>query len=716
MKKSRSGYIVAAARFLTNLLPPLPTMKHSIFTLLCLAGIVPAWAESLSYEKPYCPPPFTPAEKTFWVAPEGSDAASGSDSEPLRTLGEAVSRVSEHQQKFPQESITVFFRKGVYPMEKAVLATGWKGSAEKPIRLVSVEKGGAVLDGGKEVSGWEKLEQSRFWQDAAADWKERIRSDALPQIWVARLDRLGISSWGDPTTLGKRMEFFAEGKPQTLARWPNEGFVKSGKALGPTRKKTWNAEGSEEGIFTYLEETPSRWVREPDVRIFGYWFWDWAEGYARVEKIEPAEKKITLQKPFHHYGYKNGFRYYAVNLLCELDAPGEYFLDAEKQAIFWIPPAGMVPPETVTTLSVLDAPHMLSLNDCEHVFLEGFHFRYGRDTALRIQGGNRCVVMGCQVENFGRDAMHLSGGTENGVWNCEMRSLGAGGVALSGGNRKELIPCNHFVEECLVSHFSRVKRTYAPAVRMSGCGIRVAHNEFTDSSSSAISLAGNDFLIEYNRIADVVKESDDQGGIDCWYNPTYRGVVIRYNYWKNIVGGTHCGAAGVRLDDIISGFHIYGNIFDHCGSHLFGGIQIHGGKDNIVEKNLFFHCHAAISFSPWGQRYLDAIAGKPASLSKISLTPKMYEEVDIRSPKWQEKYPALKEIAQDPDKNLVRNNLLVNCAHTFLRKPAATVPENTVEVQAENATLESVLENRDWFEKIKISPLPWNEMGRSLEK
>lgn len=691
-------------------------MKHFILTFFCLFSILPVWAEPPAYEKPYISPTFSPADKTFWVAPEGSDTASGSELEPLKTFPEAVRRVELHRQQFPQESITVFFQKGVYPMEKPILVTGWKASSEKPIRFVSVEQDGAVLDGGQEISGWEKLATSRFWQEASPEWKQRIRPESLSQIWMARTVDLAIPTWGDPTELGKRMEFFGNGKPQTLARWPNDGFVQSGKALGETRKKTWNGEGSEEGIFEYLEETPSRWTTEPDVRLFGYWFWDWAEGYASVEKIEPTEKKITLKKPFHNYGYKNGFRYYATNLLCELDAPGEYFLDAEKGVILWIPPEGTNLDETVTTLSVLDAKYMLSLAECEHVYLEGFHFRYGRDTAVLIQKGNHCVVIRCQVENFGRDAIHIYGGTENGVWNCEMRSLGAGGVTLSGGDRKTLIPCNHFLEESLVSQFSRVKRTYAPAVRLGGCGIRVAHNEFTDSSSSAISLGGNDFLIEYNRIIDVVKESDDQGGVDCWYNPTYRGVVIRYNYWSNIVGGTHCGAAGIRLDDIISGFHIYGNIFDHCGSHLFGGVQIHGGKDNIVEDNLFYRCHAAISFSPWGQRYLDAIAGKPASLSKISLTPKMYEEVDIRSARWQEKYPALKNIDQDPDRNLVRNNLLVNCVHTFLRKPEATVPENTVEIQDENATLESVLQNQEWFGENRIPEIPWKEMGRSSEK
>lgn len=35
-------------------------------------------------------------------------------------------------------------------------------------------------------------------------------------------------------------------------------------------------------------------------------------------------------------------------------------------------------------------------------------------------------------------------------------------------------------------------------------------------------------------------------------------------------------------DDRISGMLVEGNVFDHCGSSGFGGVQIHGGQDNMV--------------------------------------------------------------------------------------------------------------------------------------
>lgn len=93
-------------------------------------------------------------------------------------------------------------------------------------------------------------------------------------------------------------------------------------------------------------------------------------------------------------------------------------------------------------------------------------------------------------------------------------------------------------------------------------------------------------------------------------NPLYRGVVFRWNRWSDIRGGTHNGAAGIRLDDMISDVVIHGNLFERCGAVIFGGVQIHGGKDNLVDGNLFLDCFAGVSFSRWGdKRWLEAIAG-----------------------------------------------------------------------------------------------------------
>ncbi|MDO4586068.1 MAG: beta-propeller fold lactonase family protein [Planctomycetia bacterium] len=645
----------------------------------------------------------------------------------FQSFPEAVQAVQEHQKTNPNDSITIILN-GTFRIEEPVLLENLKGTTEKPILIVSDRIGNAFLSGGSVIMGngsefWKKIDESPFFQNEdhrvqAEKLNRRIKSEVRDKIWVGSLDEKKWDHLGDATDLGKRPEFFliqnGLGVPQTLARFPNEGFLKAGNVLGENKIESWNGPGYKEGIFEYLEENPSHWLDEPDARLFGYWFWDWAESYAKIDSIDPQTKTIKIAKPYHNYGYKNGFRYYAINLLAELDSPGEYYIDRENRLLFWFPGLDDPNEEGIQTiLSNFDEPYMLEMRNCSHLILSGIQLQYGRQNAVLIENCDHCFWDRSFVYGFGKDAIHINGGTENGVINSRLECLGGGGLSIQGGDRKTLTPCNHFVENNRIESFSRIQRTYAPAILARGCGIRIAHNEIAHSSSSAMRLEGNDMLVEFNKIQNVVEESDDQGGIDSWYDPSFRGIVIRYNYWGDIVGGTHCGAAGIRLDDMISGFEIYGNVFERCGAVQFGAVQIHGGKDNRVENNVFLDCFAAVSFSRWGDRYLKAMQGSPESLDKSTVSKKIYEDVDIRSPLWQEKYPELKGVFENPDVNVIKNNLIVGCQNLFLRDGGVQDASNNVELTLENPTVLSIL-NSDLLEKNGLKPIPFDQFGNQL--
>jgi hypothetical protein len=226
-------------------------------------------------------------------------------------------------------------------------------------------------------------------------------------------------------------------------------------------------------------------------------------------------------------------------------------------------------------------------------------------------------------------------------------------MRVNGGDRRTLTAGNHVVENCTVSDISRIKRTYAPSVHLDGCGNRVAHNFFERIPSSAMRIEGNDHLIELNRISHVVQESDDQGGIDMFGNPLYRGVVIRWNHWSDITGGTECGAAGIRLDDMISGIVVHGNVFERCGAVQFGGVQIHGGKENLVDGNAFIDCFAAFSFSRWDDsRWLKSI--EPFLEQAAGET-------------YSSRYPELARIKSEANVNFLSRNVAFRCKNLLLR-------------------------------------------------
>jgi hypothetical protein len=191
------------------------------------------------------------------------------------------------------------------------------------------------------------------------------------------------------------------------------------------------------------------------------------------------------------------------------------------------------PAQARVELSVTPFP-MARMENVSHVRFEGLTWELGGADGLLIQGGEGVTIAGCTIRKLAGNGVELRGGTNNGLLSCDIYSLGRGGAVVAGGNRKTLAPGGHFVENCHFHHLGRIDRTYTPAVWMDGVGNRIALNRMRDLPSSAIRLNGNDHVVEFNEIHHVVLESDDQGAIDMWGNATYRGNVIRYNFWHHI--------------------------------------------------------------------------------------------------------------------------------------------------------------------------------------
>jgi hypothetical protein len=394
--------------------------------------------------------------------------------------------------------------------------------------------------------------------------------------------------------------------------------------------------------------------------LYGYWFHDWADSYERVASIDTNAPTITLAPPYANYGYRKGQRFYAVNLLSEISRPGEWYLDRSTGILYLYPPAD--PNRSVMELSVAAFP-FVQMDNVSHVTLQGLTWELGCADGVIIKEGTGCRLAGCTIRRCGGTGVDIWGGTGHGLLSCDIYSLGRGGVDMLGGDRKTLTPGRHFVENCHIYELSRIDHTYTPAVVTWGVGNRISNNLIHDIPSSAIRLGGNDHVVEFNEVYRVVRESDDQGAVDMWGDPTFRGNVIRGNYWHHIGDWQHIGEepvvgqGAVRLDDAISGLLIDGNIFDHCGTggFGFGAVQIHGGKDNIMTHNLFVDCRSAISFSPWGdQRWREYTAHS-------------LELKDINAALYLARYPELAHLAEDHDVNRVASNLVYHCGE-FLRR------------------------------------------------
>ena len=643
---------------------------------------------------------------TLHVRPSGDDAALGTAEHPFATLDRARDEIRARKTKdgLPQGGVVVVVHGGDYQAGRTFTLTAEDSGGPGAAVVYRAAQGEhPAFRGGARLKGWTPL------QDPAA--AKLIPETSRGKVWECDLKVCGITnllplqlggfSSGHGFRTHPAHELFFDGKAMQLARGPNEGFLKVAGVAVKDGTKGYDRQGSKVGKLFYDSDRPNRWLAEPDLLLYGYWFWDWADSYERVASIDPETKMITLAEPWHTYGFSIGAPFYAINALSELDAPGERYLDRRSGRVFFYAPSD--PNFANVELSLFAAP-MVRMDNVSHVRFEGLTWALGSADAIDVRGGTNCLFIGCTVRDFAGNGIEIHGGQKHGLLSCDVYSMGRGGVVLAGGDRKSLAPSGHFVENCDIHTLSRIDHTYTPAIIVDGVGHRIAHNRLHDVLSSAMRVEGNDHRIEYNEIFNAVTESDDQGGVDMFGNPTYRGNVYRFNYWHHIGNWRatgeqpKCGQAGIRLDDAICGTLIFGNIFERCsaGKLGFGGVQIHGGKDNVVENNVFIDCAAAVSFSPWPEKrwreYVQSALDSPAIDRALYLG----------------RYPELGQLEQSPNVNRVVRNVTLRCGELLRRAPPTIESEGNVALKEGELTLSP---DNAVFNQPGLARIPVQEIG-----
>lgn len=525
----------------------------------------------------------------FYVATNGSDAWSGRRAAPNAQRTDGPFATIERAQQAVRAArgsgsgaITVQLRAGVYALARGLkFGEADSGQDSAPVVYRAYRNEAVVLRGGKAVGGWAPV------SDAAA--LARLPREAHAHVLVSDLRAQGITDFGQMRRRGfgiasvpAGLELFFGAKPMPLAGWPNEGWAKVAGAPA----------GQEGGKFSYEGDRPSRWTAAPDVWVHGYWTWDWADSYEHVEAIDTASRTIATRPPHGVYGYTAGKRWRAINLLEELDSPGEWYLDRQTGKLYFWPPAPIASNETV--VSLLEEP-LISTSRTSHLRFERFVLEAGRQNAIEIRGGSDVEVAGCVVRAMGGSGITIDGGRRNGVRSCDLYDLGESGIWLIGGDRKTLEPCENYAINNHITRMSRWCRTYRPAIGISGVGVRAAHNLIHDGPHNAILFGGNDHLIELNDIARVCTQTGDAGAIYSGRNLTMRGTIIRHNRFTDIgrvikEATSFVDVMSVYLDDCYCGTLVEGNLFVRAGR----AAMIGGGRDNAIVNNVFVECKPSI--------------------------------------------------------------------------------------------------------------------------
>ncbi len=591
------------------------------------------------------------ASYRIYVAPLGNDSNPGTVGEPLASLAGARDFIRQLEPEQRNQAITVLFAEGTYKFSGAVQFNELdSGSLRAPIVYRNEQDAVVRFCGGVEISGLTPLKERRI--------RDRLPDEAVEHVMVADLFELGLteSDLGKIATRGNagkgvhhpvpEPELFWDEVAMIPARWPNAGFERIKDKIDNYRLRVES-------------NRISRWIDEDEPWIFAYWYHNWADLAEPLQGFDQSGSTILRSdKITPLYGINPAkARWYVFNLLSEIDMPGEYYIDRSEGRIYVWPLAR----EGHPVLS--QAQRCIVTQNLRNVVFQGFTVEAFRREGIVFKGGINCSISASTIRNIGRTGILVQGGKVHTVVGCDVYNVGNKGIDMAGGDRKTLTPGGHSAINNYIHHWSRRNRSYEQAIKVSGVGNRIANNLVHSAPHVALSAAGNDHVVEWNEVHNVIEESGDAGAFYVGRDWTGRGTIIRYNYFHNIRGGAGFGM-GVYLDDQYCGVTVHGNIFERCGRAVY----LSGGDDNTITNNIFKNCYRSVHLDERGLTWQKKDTNNPRWKLRRSLL-----DVPYQAEPWSSRYPELVDILEDqpgaPKRNVFARNISAGGVWDDLKLP-----------------------------------------------
>ncbi len=569
-----------------------------------------------------------------------AEGADGSAERPFPSPQAAFDKLSElGGTKKIGEKAEIIIRQGNYFFsEGAVVERSASGTREFPVEIVG--RGEVNFIGGVRVPASELKEVSdaNVLAKLPPERTGKLYSIDLKKAGVKKFAPLFEMGFGFPKATAQTEAFFSGGK-LTVARYPNAGTIALGKVVdkGSERFKIARGEPGQEpkrgGSFKWSDDRPARWTEAKSMLICGILNSGWAWHRVRAD-VDAKNKTFIVHTPLP-YGLRwerkmlAVNRYYVSNLLEELDAPGEYFIDQDA-GIFYVildkPPAK----GDYFDFSTLRSP-MLTLNGADWVRVRNINFSATCGTALWLNSCKDSAVADCEFRNIG--ACGVSTGepypfafakqikpsfdpkterasdiysARNRIVRCKFFEIGDDAIFLRGGDNRALRRSGHLVSNCVFGGNSRVNMR-AVQILQQTCGAKIEHCHFFDTPFIAILYSGSENIIEKNLFERCNLEFYDSGVVYSGRRPNDCGNIIRYNFFSEIFAKDKSTMmCGVYIDDGSSNHIIEKNIFCRVGTpgdgNPFSSVYFHAGRGNIAKQNFFVDCPVVSSQVWWNDK------------------------------------------------------------------------------------------------------------------
>lgn len=619
-------------------------------------------------------------ENVLFVSPDGNDSNKGSFVKPFKTLNKAIRAVSG-----TQKPTTIYLREGTHKIADTVSMT----SAMKNITIKPYENEKAVISTGYTFKG------SVFSKVSDSITESITDAAARAKVFCVSLADLGISEDGnlydyynsDIETVMPTLS--QDGKDMPVAAYPDSGYLSIGANTGggANANASFNIKG---GILR-----AENW-KSGNIFADGYPEIQWRDSRFAVNISRSGNDYIFTQKnKSFDLTPKSGERIRFINLPEEISVPGEWYLDNETRKLYIYPYAGFNDNTVISFTPNIkrNVGNIFSINGAENITFEGITFDHIGTDLFNVQNSSCVSIKKCTFTDILGEVLRSKNCSEFLIEENVIKNVSGSGFRVDGGNSEKLIKANNIITNNEIYDYAKDRRTYAPAIAVSGCGNTVSHNKIYNAPHMAINIGGIDFTVEYNDISNVCNDTADAGAI---YGGQYIHFVnnkIRYNYFHNIKNRTGLGydVVTVYFDDLWSSCDVYSNIFYDVER---GGL-IGGGRSNSFRNNIFISCGESVLVDSRGEN--TASFEDTRAYTNLIYSP-------YRSELWKKEFPEVYNILNDdpklPKYNKIIGNVMIDTPNpTFQGKTSkglTTVSGNKTYTEAMAEKLFSDYKNNDF--------------------
>ena len=291
---------------------------------------------------------------TFHVAPAAAPDGDGSSAKPFATLAAARDGVRAARQAgkiAAAEAVEIVLAPGDYAQAKGLALEPSDGGASEaaPIIWKAAKAGTARVVGGARVPGaaFKPVTDAAVLARLPEEARGKVLCADISNILPGDLPPMALAFGGTPTA----PMLFLNHRFGTLARWPNADYTSFSKCVDHGAKIKMTSGGgsvNKPGAFIYSDPRAKRWNFAEGVWMNGYWTHDWDNHSVKAASYGAENGtndviRLAAEIPYGVMGRTWGRkerRFYVFNLLDELDAPGEWYLDRTRKVLYFCPPEG----------------------------------------------------------------------------------------------------------------------------------------------------------------------------------------------------------------------------------------------------------------------------------------------------------------------------------------------------------------------------------------